>query len=91
MVLLRPGMNASMDNAQSIIWEHGRRNFDLREEGKISVVCPVSKEADVSGMYIFNTTEEEAATIMKDDPAVQAGIFEYRTYPCMSFPGDSLK
>jgi uncharacterized protein YciI len=63
----------------------------LRKEGKISLVCPVSKEADISGMYIFNTSEDEAAYIMKDDPAVVAGIFEYYIYPCMSFPGDKLK
>jgi len=91
MVILKPGMNTTMENAKEIIWEHGRRNFALRKEGKISLVCPVSKEADISGMYIFNTTEDEAAYIMKDDPAVVAGIFEYYTYPCMSFPGDKLK
>lgn len=91
MVLLKPGMNTTMENAKEIIWEHGRRNFALRKEGKISLVCPVSKEADISGIYIFNTTEDEAAFIMKDDPAVVAGIFVYYTYPCMSFPGDRLK
>ncbi|HKZ66951.1 MAG TPA: hypothetical protein VJ111_11365 [Chitinophagaceae bacterium] len=91
LVLLKPGVNAALGNAQQIIWEHGRRNFALREEGKICIVCPVSKEADISGMYIFNTREEEAADIMKDDPAVTAGVFDFYTYPCMGFPGDSLK
>ena len=27
---------------------------------------------------------------MDEDPAVQAGIFEYELYPCRSFPGDCL-
>ncbi|MCW3107593.1 MAG: hypothetical protein JWQ09_2099 [Segetibacter sp.] len=91
MVLLKPVANPAVENIQQILWEHGRRNFALRAEGKISIVAPVSREADVAGLYIFNATEEEAAEILKDDPAVKAGIFEYVTYPCMSFPGDSLK
>ncbi len=91
IVLLKPSSNTLAENAQQVLWEHGRRNFALREEGKISIVCPVSKEADVAGLYIFNCNEEETAAIMKDDPAVKAGIFDYYTYPCMSFPGDLLR
>ena len=92
MVLLKPGNNTTQENVQQILlWEHGRRNFALREEGKIFIVCPVSIEADVSGMYIFNTSEEETVTIMKDDPPVKAGIFTCHTYPCISFPGERLK
>ena len=76
---------------QQILWEHGRRNFALRAEGKLPIVAPVSRESDVAGLYIFNVSEEEATDILKDDPAVKAGIFENATYPGMSFPGDSLK
>lgn len=90
MVLLRAGPNAGAENVQSIVWEHGRRNFLLREQGKVAIVCPVTKEADVAGLYLFNTDEEEAERIMTEDPAVVAGIFSYQTYPCMSFPGDKL-
>lgn len=89
-VLLKPGSNANTEEAKKIIWEHGRRNFALRAEGKVAIVAPVAKEADVAGLYIFNTTEEEANEILKDDPAVAAGIFEFQTYPCLSFPGDKL-
>lgn len=91
MVLLKPVGNADIENKQQILWEHGRRNFSLRAEGKISIVAPVTREADVAGLYIFNVSEEEASEILKDDPAVKAGILEYATYPCLSFPGDSLK
>lgn len=91
MVLLKPAANEATENVQQVLWEHGRRNFGLRADGIISIVAPVTKEADVSGLYIFNTSEEEAAAIMKDDPAIKAGIFDFFTYPLMSFPGDSLK
>ncbi len=91
MVLLKTAATAPTENIQPVIWEHVRRNLALREEGKISIVSPVSKEADVAGLYIFNTSEEETADIMKDDPAVKAGIFDFFVYPCRSFPGDSLR
>ncbi|MFT3912376.1 MAG: hypothetical protein QM737_23315 [Ferruginibacter sp.] len=91
IVLLRSKADPQVENIKSIIWEHGRRNFALRAEGKICIVSPVSKEADVAGLYIFNTSEEETISIMKEDPAVIAGIFDFDVYPCMSFPGDSLK
>jgi hypothetical protein len=91
IALLKPAANPPSENVQQILWEHGRRNFGLRAEGKVSIVAPVSREADVAGLYIFNVSEEEAIEILKDDPAVKAGIFEYSTYSCMSFPGDSLQ
>jgi hypothetical protein len=98
IVLLKAGPKA--DNPQKmkaedadfrrIIWEHGRRNFALREEGVLSIVAPVTTEADVLGLYIFNTDAEAALKILSEDPAVQAGIFVCHAYPCMSFPGDKL-
>jgi hypothetical protein len=48
------------------------------------------KEGDLSGLCIFNTGIDETKKIMDGDPAVAAGVFVYETYPCRSFPGDSL-
>ena len=89
-VLLKPGQNDHPENLQQILWEHGRRNFVLRADGLLSIVCPVTKETGVSGLGIFNATEEETKKIMDEDPAVKAGIFIYEIHPCRSFPGDSL-
>ncbi|MGN6618179.1 MAG: YciI family protein [Ilyomonas sp.] len=91
VVVLKAGRNITSENAKKIIWEHGRRNFALRSEGKVAVVAPVTREGDIAGFYIFNTNEEEAIEIMNDDPAVKEGVFEFITYPCKSFPGDGLK
>ena len=90
-VLLKPGPRAS-DHAdvQKIIWEHARRNFALRAEGLLSIVCPVTAETGVSGLGIFNATVEETKEIMDGDPAVRAAIFVYEVHPCKSFPGDCL-
>lgn len=76
--------------AARVIWEHGRRNFQLRRDGKLSVVCPVRDESDVSGVGIFSCDLEETRKIMDGDPAVQAGFITYETHSTRSFPGDSL-
>lgn len=76
--------------ADRIIWEHGRRNFQLRRDGKLLVVCPVRDESDVSGVGIFSSGPEETRRIMDGDPAVKAGIITYETHSTRSFPGDSL-
>jgi hypothetical protein len=73
-----------------VIREHGRRNFELRAAGKLSIVCPVRDETDVAGVGIFNLSPDETKLVMEDDPGVKAGIFSYEVHPSMSFPGDSL-
>ncbi|WP_153797586.1 hypothetical protein [Foetidibacter luteolus] len=90
MVLLKPGPEQQLPNARDIIWEHARKNFQLRADGKVAVVAPVTTEADVNGLYVFNITPAEVKTIMDEDPAIKAGIFTYEIYPLRSFPGDKL-
>jgi hypothetical protein len=90
IVLLKPGPNTDQQDVRKIIWEHGRRNFALRADGLLSIVCPVTVESNLSGLGIFNATPEETQKIMDEDPAVQAGIFIYEIHPCRSFPGDCL-
>ena len=90
IVLLKPGPGAEQPEVKKIVWEHARRNFSLRADGLLSVVCPVSVEGALSGLGIFNASIDETKKIMDDDPGVVAGIFVYEIYPCRGFPGDSL-
>ena len=90
LLILRTGPKRHQPNVERIIWEHGRRNLELRAEGKLSIVCPVTDESDVCGLCIFNTDPAETQSIMEGDPGVQAGVFLYEVHPCRSFPGDSL-
>ena len=91
IVLLKPGPGAEgHPDIKKLIWEHGRRNFSLRADGVLSIVCPITAETGVSGIGIFNASAEETKHIMDGDPAVKAGIFVYEIHPCRSFPGDSL-
>jgi len=89
-VLLRAGPNRTMEGADKVAWEHGRRNFSLRADGLLSIVCPVLDGSDLAGIGIFNATEDETKAIMDGDPGVQAGVFVYEIHPVRSFPGDSL-
>lgn len=89
-VILKHGPKRNQEGVEKIIWEHGRRNFQLRADGLLAIVCPISDGSEVSGIGIFNASVEEVKKIMDDDPGVKAGVFVYEAHPCRSFPGDSL-
>lgn len=90
IVILKHGPKKHEEGAEKIIWEHGRRNFVLRAEGVLPIVCPISDGSDVSGIGIFDAPLEEVKKIMDEDPGVKAGVFAYELHTCRSFPGASL-
>jgi hypothetical protein len=90
LVLLKTAPGYHQPGADAIIWEHGRRQFSLRADGVLSIVCPVADDSDLAGANIFDTSAAEAARLMDADPAVQAGVLSYEVHPIRSFPGDSL-
>jgi hypothetical protein len=90
VVLLRRAVRYAEPDARGIIWEHGRRNFALRAEGLLAVVCPTTDDGDLAGVGIFDATPEETARTMDSDPAVQAGVLSYEVHPVRGFPGDAL-
>lgn len=90
VMILRKATKHDVPGADAIIWEHGRRNFELRSEGKLSIVCPINDGSDVAGIGIFNAAPEEVKRIYSEDPAVKAGILLFEIHPGLSFPGDSL-
>ncbi|MEQ1770796.1 MAG: YciI family protein [Devosia sp.] len=75
---------------KAIIWEHGRRNMALRAEGRMPLVGPLGRGGDVVGLCVFDVPEAEIHTLMKDDPAVAAGLFTYEIADWFAFPGDCL-
>jgi hypothetical protein len=90
VVLLRAGERYGEEGSDRIVWEHGRRNFSLRADGLLSIVCPVRDDSDLCGVGIFNATVDETTKLMEDDPGVQAGVFTFQVHPARSFPGDAL-
>ncbi|AOS92781.1 hypothetical protein [Mycobacterium intracellulare] len=90
VVILKRGPRFGDESSAQIIWEHGRRNFGLRDDGVLAVVLPVTDESDVCGIGVFAATVDETAAIMADDPGVAAGVFVYQVHACHGFPGDAL-
>ncbi len=90
VVILKAGPKKKEPGADKIIWEHGRRNFALRADGVLPIVCPVNDGSDVSGIGIFHAGVEETKKIMDEDPGVKAGVFVYELHACRGFPGSRL-
>ncbi len=90
VVLLKRGPNRNVAGADAIVWEHGRRNFELRAAGRLAVVCPIADGSEWSGVGVFDGSPEEITSIMEGDPGVRAGMFTYEVHATRSFPGDSL-
>ncbi len=90
LVLISQGPNWDSPDRNAIVWEHGRRNFGLRRQGDLAIVCPVGDDTPLSGLYIFSTDAETATAIMEGDPGVRSGVFVFEVHPIVGFPGDSL-
>jgi hypothetical protein len=90
IVILRKTPKRDEEGADALVWEHGRRNFQLRRDGVMSIVCPITSKGDIAGLCIFNAGLKETGKIMNGDPAVKAGIFTYELHSARSFPGDAL-
>jgi len=90
VVILRHGPNWNKTGAEHVIWEHGRRNFALRRDGLLSIICPISDGSDISGVGVFNGSINDVTKIMDDDPGVKEGFFVYEVHDTRSFPGDCL-
>jgi hypothetical protein len=90
VVLLKKAHRYSDPDARAVIWEHGRRNFSLRAEGLLAIVCPIADDSQWAGIGVFTAPPEETARILDDDPAIKAGVLSYEVHPSQSFPGDSL-
>jgi len=91
VVILHRTPRREEPGADEIVWEHGRRNFELRRDGVLCIVGQVVRdESDIAGICVFSTDVERTREVMDGDPAVKAGIFVYETHLIHSFPGDAL-
>jgi hypothetical protein len=90
IAILKQGPKYGDDPAAAIIWEHGRRNFGLRDDGVLALVLPVTDGSEVCGVGVFAATVQETIAIMNEDPGVAAGVFICEAHPCLGFPGDAL-
>lgn len=93
VVLLSKGPNYRAEGDRSVIWEHGRNNFRLRDAGQLAVVVPMGAgdgTSDVVGLGLFTTGVDETRALMAADPAIIAGWLVAEIRQGRSFPGDGL-
>jgi hypothetical protein len=90
VLILRKGPAYDPPRSDAIIWEHGRRNFALRANGILAIVCPINDGSEVAGIGIFNADPEQVRLIAAGDPAIMAGVLTFEIHACRSFPGDRL-
>ena len=90
LVILHATAKRSEPGVEKVAWEHARRNFALRVDGLLSIICRVADDSDVRGIGIFNATADQTRAIMDEDPGVRAGVFTYEVHTGRSFPGDRL-
>jgi len=86
----KKGPRFKMPDVYPVIWEHGRRNYALRADGILAIVCPISDDTEIAGIGIFNADVEQTKRLMDGDPAVAEGVLNYEIHPTRSFPGDEL-
>ena len=92
ILILKKGPKYQEDaqNGKPIVWQHGKRNMFLQQDGALAVVCPIVGDAEYAGIGVFNRTVEEAREIMDGDPAVKAEVLTYSVHSGKGFPGDAL-
>lgn len=90
LVAFKDGPKAGDPLAERMIWEHGRRNLNLRQDGRLDLIIGLRDEWEIIGMDVFNTDVKETRRIIEDDPAVKTGVLAYEIHPIVSFPGDAL-
>jgi predicted ester cyclase len=73
-----------------LIWEHGKRNYALYLAGLMRIICPIGNGSGTTGVSIFDADPDEADRIMRQDPAVKAGLFTYEIHPTQTFPESTL-
>jgi hypothetical protein len=64
VVLLKAAKKYGQEGSDAVIWEHGRRNFILRDQGLLSIVCPVIDDTELCGIGIRPIGDVERRVIL---------------------------
>jgi len=74
--------NAWTDEDNKIVEEHFIRLQALKKSGQLILAGRTTNEAENTfGIVIINGSEEEANSLMKNDPAVKKGIMTAELFP----------
>lgn len=90
LILKKTEKYSSDPEVRKAIWEHGKRNMQLGEDGILPIVCPVQDESEIAGIGIFTASLEEVQKIYEEDSAIKAGYLSFEVHPCSGLPGSML-
>jgi uncharacterized protein YciI len=93
-VLLTKGPHRDQDSATAAKLQEAHLNniSRLAAEGKLIVAGPFTDDGNWRGIFIFDAkNKEEVETLIKTDPAIQAGRFNYEIHPWMTQKGTTFK
>ena len=93
LLILKKGENYGMSDTPRIIQsEHLPYVFKQREDGMMLLTMPImDNSTEFTAIAIYNTTEKEKViALVKKDPAIMAGIFDYEIVSSVGLQGDIL-
>ncbi len=94
MVLLKEGQNRNQDSIETaeLQKQHMAHLNRMVSEGYASLVGPFGDEGKLRGVVVFNTrTAEEADSLARMDPMVEAGRLAVEVHPWWTVKGGELR
>src|SRR5690606_22931274 len=94
IVFLKSGLNRNQDSltAAKLQEQHMAHMTRMYEEGYTSLTGPMGDDGDLRGIVIYNTaTQQEADSLARLDPMVQAGRLDIEVRPWWVAKGGKLK
>lgn len=94
IAFLKSGENRSQDSLETaqLMEQHLAHLSRMSREGYASLIGPMGDEGEIRGIAVYNTaTLQEADSLAKLDPMVQAGRLEVEVRPWWTAKGGSLK
>jgi len=94
VMLTKGASSGKLDSvaASRIIIGHLQNIKKMQEDGKLVIVGPFGDNGNWRGIFIFDVPkQEDVEELLKNDPAIQAGMFKYEVHPWWSEKGQSLK
>ncbi|MGW5316525.1 SRPBCC domain-containing protein [Nocardia thailandica] len=88
--VLRWGPAADHPDRDALLWEHGRLNCDLREQGLLPITLRIPASGELAGVGVYTCGPDDVRAILDQDKAIDAGVLAYELYDAQSIPGDAL-
>ena len=94
VVFLTKGKNFILDKeeAEAMRAKHFKHVFELRAQGKVSVMFGTRENGFIRSIEVFNSSDKaEVERLVAQDPGVQAGHFAYEVHLMTGLPGDKVE